>query len=50
MIPWKSKISIDLNKPVSEEEHGLKNGSKVKAKIKPKVEDERDRDDSDQKV
>jgi hypothetical protein len=30
MRPRKSKLSIDLNKPVVEEEHGLKNGSKVK--------------------
>jgi hypothetical protein len=31
MIPRKSKLSIDLNKIIVEEELGIKNGSKVKA-------------------
>jgi hypothetical protein len=50
MRPRKSKLSIDLNKPVVEEEHGLKNGSKVKAEIKPKIEADRDMDDSNHQV
>jgi hypothetical protein len=48
MRPRKSKLSIDLNKPIAEEEQGLKNGSKVKTLIKPKVEADRDIDDNHQ--
>jgi len=44
--PRKSKISIDLNKPVVEEEQRLKNGSKVKTLIKTKVESDRDMNDN----
>jgi hypothetical protein len=46
MRPRKSKLSIDLNKPVAEEADGLKNGSKLKTLIKPKVEADRDMDDN----
>jgi hypothetical protein len=38
MRPRKSNLSIDLNKPVVEEEKGIKNGRKVKVEIKPKIE------------
>jgi len=48
MRPRKSKCLIDLNKPVAEEEKGLKNGSKVNTLIKKKVEAERDMDDNHQ--
>jgi DNA repair exonuclease SbcCD ATPase subunit len=48
MRPRKSKLSIDLNKPVTEEEQGLKNGRKVKTLIKPKVEADREMDDNHQ--
>jgi hypothetical protein len=48
MRPRKSKLSIDLNKPITEEEHGLKDGSKVKTLIKPKVEADKDIDDNHQ--
>jgi hypothetical protein len=48
MRPRKSKLSIDLNKPIVEEEHGLKVGSKVKAEVKPKIEANRDIDDNHQ--
>jgi ribosomal protein S20 len=44
----KSKISIDLNKPVEKEEKGLKNGSKLKTLIKKKVEAIREMDDNQQ--
>ena len=43
----KAKLSIDINRPV-EEEHELKNGIRVKAEIKPKIEDYRDMNDSNQ--
>jgi hypothetical protein len=49
MRPRKAKLSIDLNRPV-EEEHELKNGSRVKAEIKPKIEDDRDMNDNNQQV
>jgi len=39
MIPRKSKLSIDLNRLVADEEHAIKNGNIVKEKIKPKVEE-----------
>jgi hypothetical protein len=39
----KSKIFIDLNKSVAEEEQGLNNGNKLKTLIKPKVEYARER-------
>jgi hypothetical protein len=48
MRPRKSKLSIDLNKPVTKEEQGLKDGSKVKTLIKPKVEADREMDDNHQ--
>jgi hypothetical protein len=46
--PSKFKLSIDLNRPVDEEEHGLKTGRKVKEKIKPKIEANRDTNDNNQ--
>jgi hypothetical protein len=49
MRPRKAKLSIDLNRP-AEEEHELKNGSRVKAKLKPKIEDDRDMKHSNQQV
>jgi len=48
MRPRKSQFSIDLNKPVTEEEHGLKDGSKVNTFIKPKVETDREMDENNQ--
>jgi hypothetical protein len=48
MRPRKSKISIDRNKLVVEEEQGLKNGRKVKTLIKPKFEAYRDMDENHQ--
>ena len=48
MRPRKSQFSIDLNKPVTEEEHGLKDGSKVNTFIKPKVETDREMDENHQ--
>jgi hypothetical protein len=50
MRPRKDKISIDLDRPIPEEEHGLKIGRKVKVEIKPKIEVERDMDDSNPQV
>jgi hypothetical protein len=49
MRPRKAKLSIDLNRHV-EEEHELKNGSRVKAEIKPKIEYDRDVNDNNQQV
>jgi hypothetical protein len=46
MRPRKSNLSIYLNKHVAEEEHGLKNGRKVEAKIKQKIEADKDMDDN----
>jgi hypothetical protein len=40
MIPRKSKLSIDLNRP-TEEEPKLKYVNRVKAEIKPKIEGDR---------
>jgi hypothetical protein len=45
MRPRKTKLSIDLNKYAIEEEHGLKDRSKVHVLIKPKVESDRGIDD-----
>jgi hypothetical protein len=38
MMPRKSKQSIDLNKPIIEEEQGLKNGRKVNTLFKTNFE------------
>jgi len=48
MIPRKTKLSIELNRPVAEEEHEFKNGSIVKVEIKPKIEGDMDMNDSNQ--
>jgi mRNA-degrading endonuclease RelE of RelBE toxin-antitoxin system len=48
MRPRKSKLFIDLNNLVIEEEHGIKDGSKVKTLIKTKVEDNREMDNNRQ--
>jgi hypothetical protein len=48
MRPRKSKLSIDLNKPVPEREHRLENGSNVKKLIKTKVEADKEMDDNHQ--
>jgi hypothetical protein len=45
MRPRKTKLSIDLNRPVVEEEHELKNGNRVKTKIKPKIEGNKEMED-----
>jgi len=44
--PRKFKLSIDLNKPVAKEEHGLKNGNKVNTLIKTKFETDKEMDDN----
>jgi hypothetical protein len=49
MRPRKANLSIDLNRP-PEEEHELKNGSRVKEEIKPKIEGDRDMNESNQQV
>jgi hypothetical protein len=50
MIPRKTKLSIDLNSPNVDEEHELKNGNKMETNIKPKVEDNKEMEDSKQHV
>jgi len=50
MIPRKSKLSIDINRHVAEEEHEIKNGSEVKVEIKHKIEGARDMNDSNHQV
>jgi chromosome segregation ATPase len=50
MRPRKTKLSIDLNRPVVEEEYELKNENKVETKIKPKVEGNKEMEDSKQQV
>jgi hypothetical protein len=50
MRPRKFNLSIDLNRPIVEEENGIKNVSKVKENIKPKIEDGKDMNDNNLQI